>query len=160
MIKNEREYRITKTQAAKFAKALDSMIGEPEVEEVSSRIRQAEIDAVRYQLADLNRQLEEYESLSSGRSRVLQLESFAELPDALIKARIAAGLTQKEVAEKLNLKEQQIQRYEALGYTGASLGRIVDIIEALDIKILLGIVIGKQDSELGLEVSASGKVFA
>ncbi|MCH8061668.1 MAG: hypothetical protein IH861_04115, partial [Chloroflexi bacterium] len=40
MIKNEREYRITKTQAAKFAKALDSMIGEPEVEEAAAEAKE------------------------------------------------------------------------------------------------------------------------
>ena len=33
------------------------------------------------------------------------------LPIELIRARIAKGLTQKDLARKLGLKEQQIQRY-------------------------------------------------
>lgn len=158
MIKNEREYRITKTQVAKFAKALDSMVGEPEDDELSPRIRRAETDAFRYQIADLGRQLEEFETLSSGQCQLLQLESFAELPDALIKARIAARLTQKQLAEKLGLKEQQIQRYEALGYTGASIGKIIDVVEALNIKILLKIDIGTENRKPALATSTSGDI--
>jgi HTH-type transcriptional regulator/antitoxin HipB len=36
-----------------------------------------------------------------------------ELLVALIEARIAAGLTQKALADRLGVAEQQIQRYEA-----------------------------------------------
>ena len=53
----------------------------------------------------------------------------------MIQARIARGLTQKELAQKLGLKEQQIQRYEASSYAKASLARINQIIDVLDIKI-------------------------
>ena len=63
------------------------------------------------------------------------LDSFESLPRALVQARIAAGLSQKELAQRLGLKEQQIQRYEATGYASASLTKITEVIEALDIKI-------------------------
>jgi len=46
---------------------------------------------------------------------VLELESLAELPEALIRARIAVGLTQKGLAGRLGLKEQQVQRYRRRG---------------------------------------------
>jgi HTH-type transcriptional regulator/antitoxin HigA len=49
----------------------------------------------------------------------------------LIQARIARGLTQKELTQKMGLKEQQIQRYEASSYAKASLARINQIIKFL-----------------------------
>ena len=41
------------------------------------------------------------------------------------------GLSQKELADRIGLKEQQIQRYEATEYASASLTRIQEIIGAL-----------------------------
>ena len=43
------------------------------------------------------------------------------------------GFSQKDLAQRLGLKEQQIQRYEATGYASASLARIQEIIEALGV---------------------------
>lgn len=55
----------------------------------------------------------------------------SKLPEALISERKKLGLTQKELAERLGLKEQQIQRYEATRYQSASLNRLLEIAEAL-----------------------------
>jgi transcriptional regulator with XRE-family HTH domain len=63
------------------------------------------------------------------------LESFDLLPQGLIKARIARGLSQKDLAEKVGLAEQQIQRYEADEYATASFERLKEIISALNIKV-------------------------
>jgi ribosome-binding protein aMBF1 (putative translation factor) len=73
--------------------------------------------------------------LRSGRRRSLALESIEELPKTLIQARIAAGLSQEELAGKLGLKPQQIQRYEATNYQGASLERVNEILRALGVKL-------------------------
>jgi HTH-type transcriptional regulator/antitoxin HigA len=57
------------------------------------------------------------------------------LPDALIQARIAAGLTHKELARCVGIREQQIQRYEATRYAGAALRRIQQVANVLGIRI-------------------------
>ncbi|MCE7885255.1 MAG: XRE family transcriptional regulator [Actinobacteria bacterium ATB1] len=67
----------------------------------------------------------------------------AQAPDAklrtleidAIKARIARGWTQRDLAERLGVAEQQIQRYESTQYTSASLARLSDIAKALDIDV-------------------------
>ena len=59
------------------------------------------------------------------------LGTVAELPANLIKARIARGLSQKDLADRIGLKEQQIQRYEATDYASASLARIKEVVSAL-----------------------------
>jgi ribosome-binding protein aMBF1 (putative translation factor) len=73
--------------------------------------------------------------LRSGKRRVITLHSIEELPKTLIQARIAAGLSQEELAAKLGLKAQQVQRYEANDYQSASLERINKIVRVLGIKL-------------------------
>ena len=58
-----------------------------------------------------------------------------ELPGILIRGRIARGLSQGQLAEKLRMKEQQIQRYESEGYGSARLRRLTKIAEALGLNI-------------------------
>ena len=59
------------------------------------------------------------------------LEYISVIPRDLIRARIAAGLSQKELAERLGMPEQQIQRYEAKEYESVSLARISEIAKVL-----------------------------
>ena len=80
-------------------------------------------------------QVKEYELLRSGKYRVLKESSFEDLPIELIRARIALGLTQKQLAELVGLKEQQIQRYEETEYASASFSRLQEIIAALGLDV-------------------------
>ena len=82
-------------------------------------------------MADLQGQLREYQALKVGYFELDALNAVAELPTVLIKARIAQGLRQKDLAARLGLQEQQIQRYEATDCTTASLTRIREVAYAL-----------------------------
>lgn len=67
MIKNERQYRITKTQADKFASApADAQLREG----VDSQLAEIERNALRSQLEELQQELTEYEELKSGKRGV------------------------------------------------------------------------------------------
>ena len=134
MIKNEREYRITKAQAEKFRRALTAF-GAGKDTSVPPRLRQAQADALRSQLADLEAELQQYESLRSGKRRIIRTQSLEDFPRALIQARVALGLSQRDLAERLGLKEQQIQRYEATEYASASLRRIREVVDALGLNL-------------------------
>ena len=132
MIRNERQYRFTKTQVKRFEQTLvDLKSRDTENLDVHPLLAKAQADAVSSQLADLREQLREYESLKSGRFDFSELMVVNSLPAMLIKARIARGMTQRDLAERIGLKEQQIQRYEATDYASASLGRIYDVVEGL-----------------------------
>ena len=52
-----------------------------------------------------------------------------------MKARIARRWTQRQLADALGVAEQQVQRYEATGYRSASLARISDVADALNLTI-------------------------
>ncbi len=80
---------------------------------------------------ELRRQIQRYEDLRDGRAGGVQLDGLRDIPNALIEGRIAAGLTHRELAEKLGLKQQQIQRWEATSYSGVGLARLQDVVDAL-----------------------------
>ena len=136
MIKNERQYKITKAQAARFSSALDSLRQRPRNDDsLHPLIAKAQEDALSSQLADLERDLSEYEALKAGEFQLDSLKVVADLPSILIKARIAQGLSQKELAERIGLKEQQIQRYEATDYASANLARIKEVASAFGVEV-------------------------
>lgn len=133
MIKNERQYRITKAQADKFAGAIRRAATTPS--SANPLMVKASREALESQLADLRAEIQEYERLRSGEFHLVEVESFGELPGALIRARIAAGLSQKELGERLGMKEQQIQRYEATDYASASFSTLSAIVKALGVSM-------------------------
>ena len=136
MIKNERQYRITRTQAERFARTLEGLRNRPEgADGVHPMIAQAQVDAVSSQLTDLEAELREYEAIREGRFEVEALRVVADLPELLIKARIAQGLTQRDLADRLGLKEQQIQRYEATDYATAKWSRIREVAGVLSMEV-------------------------
>ena len=136
MIKNERQYRITRTQAERFARTLEGLRERPEgADGIHPMIAQAQVDAVSSQLFDLQAELREYEAVRDGRFRMDELDVVAELPALLIKARIARGMSQRELADRMGLKEQQIQRYEATDYATAKWSRIREVAGALSTEL-------------------------
>lgn len=145
MIKNAREFQITKAQAVKFERALTVADADERSDHASAEL---ERDALRSQLADLRVELDEYQALESGRLKVVEVEDLSELPRALIQARIAAGLSQREFAVRLGLKEQQVQRYEATEYASASLSRILEVVRALGVKLHQDVVLPSADMTL------------
>ena len=136
MITNERQYRITRKKAAGFARAIEEFDARlQESTTVDPRLLRAELEAMESQLADLREELEEYEQLKSADLSVILVATFDELADGLIKARIAAGLSQRALAQRLEIKEQQIQRYEAERYASASYRRLCEVERALGVRI-------------------------
>jgi transcriptional regulator with XRE-family HTH domain len=81
--------------------------------------------------------VEEYEKLKQGDLDNLTVESYSRLPEALIQARIIRGWTQDQLAERLGVKAQQVQRDEANLYAGASFSKLLEIQKALNIEVKL-----------------------
>ena|ERR1051325_3646408 len=132
MIKNERQYRITKAQAAKLEAALEAFSSQSAGDrKTHPRLIKAQADALRSQLDSLRGELREYEDMKTGETPPPDLSYIAAVAQNLVRARIASGLSQKELAERLGMPEQQIQRYEATEYESVSLARIMEIAKAL-----------------------------
>lgn len=146
MIRNDRQYRIVHSRLDRLRELEVDLLERAKhahdevVAELELRTVRGEIDSMAAELAD-------YQALQAGRAEVGVPETVADLPRILIRARIAAGLTQAELADRLGLKPQQIQRYEATDYESASLDRLREVADALDVR-LAGTVAPPADSDL------------
>jgi HTH-type transcriptional regulator / antitoxin HigA len=127
MITNQRQYLNTRAQAERFREALAT----PDATGLHPKAAKAMRAGIQSQLDDLEAELAEYDSLRSGKITKLEAESIVGIGAALIKARIVRNLTQKELAERLALAEQQIQRYEATQYQGVAAERLQEVADAL-----------------------------
>lgn len=133
MIANERQYRIARAELERFEAALARV--DTVYADRPPRLRRAMREQLASQTEELREQLDEYDALRAGRVTVLDLTSLSELPDALIKARIARRWTQRALGERVGVAEQQIQKYEATHYAEASFARIQSIAETLGIEV-------------------------
>jgi HTH-type transcriptional regulator / antitoxin HipB len=133
MIKNERQYKITRTRADEVRNTIGELQRVPLPDGLQPEMRELQLDALRGTLGDLDAELAEYDALYN--ATLIEATGIEQLPVALIRARIACGLTQRQLAERIGLQEQAIQRYEASDYAAVSFARLVEIAEALGLTI-------------------------
>ncbi len=136
MITNDRQFRITNSQLQKLEAAARNFDIKAATKRTGSRVlAEAELAALASQVSELNAELEDYKRLKSGAITKLEAKSLLDLSVLLIRARIAQGLSQQQLGDRLGLKEQQIQRYEAGSYASASLRRLAEVADALDLNV-------------------------
>lgn len=134
MITNERQYAITQAELQRFEEAAEAQQQAP-VEGIDPRIGEAMGSALASQVATLREETKRYEDLRDGRVTKRELGDLRALPTALIEARIVAGLTQKQLGERLDIKEQQVQRWEANFYSGVGVDRLQEVADALGMEV-------------------------
>lgn len=91
MIKNERQYKITRSRADEVRNTIGELQRAPLPGGLQPEMRELQLDALR--------------------------------------------LTQRQLAERVGLQEQAIQRYQATDYASVSFARLVEIAVALDLTI-------------------------
>ena len=135
MIQNERQYVVTKKQLQMLEASLAEAHANPNPAQPEV-IRQAGLNGIRFLIEDLEAEIAEYERLRDGQVTSLPLASvLEELPSALARARVARGLTQRDLARALGTTEQQVQKDESGGYARASLTRLRRVAEVLGLRL-------------------------
>lgn len=133
MIKNERQYRITRSRADEVRRGIAELGNADLPEGLDPGMRELQAQALQSVLADLEAELADYDALHDATR--FEATGLGQLPVTLIRARIARGLTQRQLAERIGLPEQTVQRYEAADYAGVSFARLVEIADALEVTI-------------------------
>jgi len=123
LIENEKQYGITKEWAEKFAASAAQVGRGTALSHLDPDMRQLFQDAYESQAEELRAELDEYKALRDGKAAIIARGSLAELPDALIRTRASAGLTERELAARLGVEEGQVRRYEATRYATPPWGR-------------------------------------
>jgi transcriptional regulator with XRE-family HTH domain len=133
MIKTSREHQTSRTQLARLEHSLESasLGGDHD----DAPLHEAALAALGAQIEELRAEITDYEDLRAGRRLGVTRGRLDELPTTLIRARVACNLTQQELADRLQLKQQQIQRYEANNYSGASFERLLQVAGALGVHV-------------------------
>jgi HTH-type transcriptional regulator/antitoxin HigA len=134
MIANDTQYKITRRAAEELRAALENRdVGE--IKDVHPLLVEAHWAGMADELASLEAQISDYENLKAGEEPPFLASSLEEIPDLLVRVRIARGLTQRALAELLEIKPQQVQRYESERYRSASFERILSVARVLGISL-------------------------
>jgi len=133
MIRNEVEYQ----EAVKRLKEERVRYDAHERELVRMGLKADEVKRAMDPLRSFNLQLEEeveaYERLKRG--DLGELDNLHGLGRTLVALRIALGLTQRQLAERLSVNESQVSRDERNEYQGITVDRASRILDALGVTL-------------------------
>jgi DNA-binding XRE family transcriptional regulator len=135
MIQNERQLKITKSRLEGFRNSIAHLKASKRPQDIDLLLWKAEQDAILSTIEELEGEIKHYEHLKAGKVKTIKVASFDDVPKVLIQARIAQGLTQKDLAEKLGVREQQVQHDEEILYSSASLSRLKRVAEVLGLEV-------------------------
>ncbi len=132
MIKNEKQYGVTKNNLKKFQNALKVII-----ESANSKnplLLKLQVNSIQSQIDIFEEEIETYEGLKNGIITNVS-RGFEYLSYGIIESRIAKGYNQKQFADLLKTSEQQVQKYESENYSNISLKRLQEIVVVLDVNV-------------------------
>jgi len=135
MIKNQKQAAIVRKEINELRALLIEMEAKSAEQKLDFK-QQLQYNVWQGRIADLRLEIEEYEHLTSDDLQILKVNS-DNLQKAIVSFRIASGMTQKDIADKLEIQEQQIQRYEQNDYLTASFERIIQILHTLEVEVSL-----------------------
>lgn len=119
------------------------------------QLKKVELDALKVFATQIHEEIEEFEGLRTGKYTPPNTYNFSDLPNILIKTRIARGWSQQKLAEFTHTKLRRLQLYEAELYIGASYSKKMQIAEKLGIDIS-GCILSRSDETAS---STSNNVF-
>ena len=137
MIKDELEYEVSKEWVEKFNKTLAAMERDEEAKRKDFLKWDAGRGSIQCHLDQLHEEIAEYERLMAwDKSKPIEIvvENFNKLSEALIKARMAAKMSEEELGEILDIDPERIKEYERKKYQNASLTEILNISLALGLE--------------------------
>jgi DNA-binding XRE family transcriptional regulator len=136
VIKSELEYQVSQEWVEKFEKSIAAMEKDENSKKNDPPRWQMNRGALQCHLDKLQEEIAEYERLincDKSQPISIKVESINKLPDALIKARIAAKISQQELAQILGIEEPRVKQYEDTDYQCAS------FVEILEVSTVLGV---------------------
>ncbi|GAA6620641.1 helix-turn-helix domain-containing protein [Scytonema sp. NUACC26] len=168
MIKNEYQLMVTKSWIEKFHQAIMNLYQNEEKRRKDPDGWQLLIDSYYAHIKNLHTEIAEYKNLKNHNpenSLVLQNVNLNvdEIGEILIKVRLAKKITEKELAALTQLTEEHIKEYEKHDYQNASFDTVIEVADALGVKLQHCIVVAEinefLESQL-MEVRETEKIEA
>jgi DNA-binding Xre family transcriptional regulator len=144
MIKNEKQYKITKKKLEEFTEAILEKQNSRDPLSATDKLILVSLQVMQEQFIN---EIAVYERLKTNTSSRLNERSIDDLPELLIEYKVQSGLTQKEFSQKIGMKEQQLQRYEAENFNSISFKNLLKILHAIGLEITVrGTIVGDNHS--------------
>ncbi len=133
MIRNETEYQEASARLTDERNRLTEHRARLREAGLSDEEIKRVIDPMESFHLQLKEEVESYERLKRGEFE--ELDNLRGLGHLLISLRIAQGVSQRELARRLNVHESQVSRDERNEYFGITLERAVKILDALNVRL-------------------------
>ena len=138
MIRSEQQYQITLDWLQRFEGTVAKIDSDEKLKADDPMRWQMYRNSYQRQVDDFKYEIAEYERVRDcDKKQVLQIqvENFNKLPLVLIKARMAAKISQEELAQTLGISSQRVKEYEDTDYQCASFGEMIDVSVALGVEV-------------------------
>lgn len=129
MIKSDAQRERTVAQIEGFRQAIDKIAGEK-----SGRRSIAIRGSYEAMIRQLEDELREYDQLKFSDLSLPKIDRLDQIAPFIAKLRIAKGLSQTELAQRLGVSKQVISRYEESDYQTVGIGRLQEILDVIGIK--------------------------
>ena len=133
MIKNEKQYKITKKKLFDLEEKRMAIAARQSPPTTRDQLILVSLITMKNQLEE---DLAAYELLKKNTGN-LSARSLSGLPSLIIEYKIRSGMTQKQFAKKIGMKEQQLQRYEAEDFQSISFKNLLKIVQAIGLDIYI-----------------------
>jgi ribosome-binding protein aMBF1 (putative translation factor) len=133
MIRDEGEYQEASARLASERSRLGEHRARLKQTGLSDEEIKRVIDPMESFHLQLKEEVESYERLKRGEFE--ELENLRGLGHLLISLRIAQGMSQRELARRLDVHESQVSRDERNEYFGITLERAIKILDALNVRL-------------------------
>jgi ribosome-binding protein aMBF1 (putative translation factor) len=148
MIRNEAEYQLASARLIEERSRLAEHRARLKATGMADEEIKRVIDPMESFHLQLKEEVESYERLKRGEFD--ELENLRGLGHLLISVRIAQGISQRELAKRLEVHESQISRDERNEYFGITLERAIRILDALNVRLHTKVEIEPERQEMAL----------
>jgi HTH-type transcriptional regulator / antitoxin HigA len=136
IIATDRQARELEAEIEQISQALSS---EQTLKSIIDGLPELAIEGIRRSLAtekrELSKKLDAYRQAQDGNVELLKQQVGDDLGDLLVIARLAQNWKQKDLARKLGLQEQAIQRWESDRYRSINLASYMKVARALSVEL-------------------------
>ncbi len=137
LVYNERQARELEAEITQISQALSS---DQTLKAIIDGLPELAIEGIRRSLItdrrELSKKLDAFRQAQVGNSEPIKQQAGNDLGDILIVARLAQNWKQKDLARKLGLQEQAVQRWEAERYRNINLANFMKVARALSVEFV------------------------
>lgn len=135
MIRTDRELELAKKQLSKLQELYDIQMNDLKQKGLTADQAKDSLSASLTYAKQCQEEMELYEKLKKG--QLPPAEHFSTRGKYFVAARIARGMTQRELADRLGAKESAVSRDERNEYHGISMEKMDRLAAVLNLKVLI-----------------------